>query len=305
MADENEDERMARELGKEERKEHIKVVEPVKHGPAYREYVGHEPVHRIRSEVPQGDIHIKHPYVHQAKQVIGAGVNAVGRGVNAVDSGVRGSYHRFENWEAQRKQKEMANADYETYKHNQKVKKLELAEKQERFNQLQRVNNTPKQSYGGGYAQRPQQYQPQQGQGLSLGGGGSNLLTGGNQTQSNPLDLAANMPDWFQKGVGRQQEPQQVQPYGQKSYEYPRAGGNAMPRAPGRMYKDQEAHELAERNRMLKSKSKQLRKLARRERSIANREQALEQYKRKKQAPPPQQGQGGGSISDMLFGGGQ
>ena len=285
---ENEDERMARELGKEERKEH-NTVETVKHGPAYREYVGHEQVHRIRPAVSQRDINIKHPYVHQAKQVIGKGAEMIGRGANAIDSGIKGTYHKFENWETQRKQKEMANEGYEAYKHNQKIKKLELAEKQERFNQLQRANNAPRPSYGGGYAPRTQQYQPQQGSNLSLGGGLS-------QDSNDPFGIQERFPGWF---TGKQEQ-QQVKPYGQKSYEYPTQGGQPrVPRAPMRQYRDPEAHELAERNRMLKSKSKQLRKLAKRERAIANREQALEQYKQRKQAPP-QQGMGG--LSNIIFG---
>ena len=191
---------------------------------------------------------------------------------------------------------------YQEIKNEEKLNKLALRAREAEVKGIEARNGgggviaaIGKGLFGGGHTQGASYFnqynRPQQ---------GNNMLGGQPQQQSNPMDLGANMPGWFQQGIGRpQQQPQQG--YGQRSYESSSQGGQQRPVR--RYYKDEETHALAERNRELKNKQKQLKKIARRERAIANRESSLESYRARSQKPPADQGQGGGSISSMLFGG--
>ena len=252
---------------------------------------------------------------HYAGRAVGAVGGYAKQGVNLIGQGVSGAASlpgKYQDWQRERKIKDLKEKAFErnasgvgkTHEEIEREKRMaKLKEKEQEFDIRQKMQlgelkvASERERINQFQAAGRRVYGNQQ-SGFGLGGG----LGGGfsNQNPNDPFGIEGKMPNWM---TGRQPEQQQVKPYGQKSYEYPTQGGQPrVPRAPMRQYRDPEAHELAERNRMLKSKSKQLRKLARRERAIANREQALEQYKQRKQAPPPQQG---GNISNMLFGGGQ
>jgi hypothetical protein len=309
---ETEEDRMAREISQEEG---ISKVKDERSNPTYRKYVRREPIQERdyvelaeRSARPQKEIHLKHSYVNQAKQVAEKGINIAGHYAGATAGAVAGAYNKYESWQEKRKEKEMAGEEYEQYKIRKKTADLNLKEREERLRQIQErgrgsgggglaaMGRDMFRGRGGGYSNQGSNYfnqysRPQQGYGM-LGG----------QQEANPLDLGAKMPGWFQQGIGRPQQ-QQTQGYGQRSYEYPRQGGQQRPTR--HYFRDEESHALAERNRELKNKQKQLRKIARRERAIYNREAALEQYRAQKPQQPQQgQGSGGtGNISDMLFGG--
>jgi hypothetical protein len=305
---ETEEERMAREISQEEG---ISKVKDEQSNPTYRKYVRREPIQEKdyvelaeRSARPQKEIHLKHSYVNQAKQVAEKGINVVGHYAGATAGAVAGAYNKYESWQEKKREKEMAGEGYEQYKVRKKTREAQLRQIQENRNNvggggggLAAMGRDIFRGRGGSYSNQGSNYfnqysRPQQQQGYGMLGG---------QQEANPLDLGAKMPGWFQQGIGRpQQQPQQG--YGQRSYEYPRPQGQQRPTR--HYFRDEESHALAERNRELKNKQKQLRKIARRERAIYNREAALEQYRAQK-PQQPQQGQGGGTgnISDMLFGG--
>ena len=300
---ETEDERMAREISQEQGRT---TVREEQHGPVYRGYRRRESMQEKdvqelaeRSARPQKEIHLKRSYVNEAKQAAEKGLNIVGHYAGATAGAVAGAYNKYESWQEKGRQKAIEREPYEQYKTRREEARIALETKREQLRQIQEKSGGGIRGMardvlggraGGGYRQPYPRYQPQQQQNYGLLGGGQ---------PTNALDLGANMPTWFQQATGRPQQ-QQRPAYGQKSYEYP-TGGQGRPTR--RYYRDEESRELAERNRELKSKQKQLRRIARRERALANREASLSQY-RERQAPPPQQGQGGGvnpgSISGML-----
>jgi hypothetical protein len=244
---ESEEERMAREISQEEERHH---------GPARqerREYHGYKPVemHRqagteeisrqIASQqpAPRGEIHLKHSFAHSSGQALRSGISDIGRGIQGVGQAAGGLYHKYEGWQAQRRQKELENRPYEEYKYHKKMREIVIKSREEALNQ-QRLRGS------GGF------------------GGMARGIYGGSRSRGYASQGGFSNPfaSW---GIGQQQQG------APKSYEYARSG------APRRYERSEESIALAQRARELKTRSRQLRKIARRERALANREARMEQ----------------------------